>query len=204
MIDHEHQLIFLANRKTASVSIKEAMQGPQHAKSCDVEPGSCNHKTGAVISREYPELFATYHKFTVVRNSFDRAASYFHYHQSAPHLKNRKYYRGLSFGNWIRRGCPAPHQLKALMQSEGCADDALDQLRYADYADTVLRFENLESGWRTFARNHFIAENELPRRNDFHRPPAEWTPELVEIFAAKYAAEIKRFEFSEPLVGISS
>jgi hypothetical protein len=115
----------------------------------------CEHKTLSEYAKELgAEACKTRFKFTVVRNPWDRAVSFYKFFYApfrAP---------GLTFEEWLRK------RSEALSRRARLGKVPLDQLSYcrvdgAVQMDALLRFENVETDFQVIA-NRFGILKPLP------------------------------------------
>ena len=209
MIDDANRLIFVENPKTATYAVKCGLLGDDHASAPGVRVETINHDVPSVINSKYPLEWRTYTKFVVVRNTWDRANSFFHYYRT---VADSVSYQGLSFEDWISAGCPPPSEahLRAPMHGEGRFDDVLCQLRYCEGVDQVVVLQSfdparrqleLQAGLNRVCSTVGMASPPIPTdKNNFGRTskPIVWNRRSVERLLDKYADEIQRFGFRAP------
>jgi hypothetical protein len=128
-------------------------------------------------------------RFTIVRNPWDRAVSWYYWHD----IQNAQ---GLSFNEWIYAGCP--HHIEGF--------DPIDQLAYfvdeqgRDMVNYVGRYENLELTLREIAKRANCGFSQLEVMQKSQRPSRSYkdhyTPETAKLLAAHTTAFIERFGYS--------
>jgi hypothetical protein len=140
IVSHKYKFIFLKTRKTAGSSIQKVLlnflgdsdivltdgrDGHQRKNATTLlEP----HAGWMEISTHYPDEWENYYKFTVERNSWDKAVSSYFFYKS---IKPKKVKRGFDY--FVLNG---KHQM------------VNDWPRYADQSDNIvvdaiLKYENL-------------------------------------------------------------
>lgn len=84
-ISHKYKFIFIHIPKTAGTTICSSWEGSPLKKICK-ETGVLGgtHKSALDLKKMFPEEFKTYHKWTVVRNPYDRFVSKFYFKQLSP------------------------------------------------------------------------------------------------------------------------
>ncbi len=138
MIDHRRKFIFVENPKTATYSIKRALVGDENLKNPnDPRVGTSNHNIPRVIKAIYPAEWRRYTKFVVVRNTWDRAHSFFEFYRN---VAGSASYQSMAFDEWVAAGTPPPEEdhLRGPMRSDGRFDDVLCQLRYTREVDEII------------------------------------------------------------------
>ena len=209
MIDDANRLIFVENPKTATFAVKCALVGDDHLATPGVRVATLNHDIPKVIESKYPEQWRDYTKFVVVRNTWDRAHSFFHYYRT---VADSNSYQAISFDEWVAAGCPPPSEahLRAPMHGEGRFDDVLSQLRYCEGVDEILvlqsfdherRCQELQNGINLVCSIADIVAPSIPiDRNNFGRSnkPIVWHHKTVDLLLDKYNEEITKFGFHMP------
>lgn len=132
-----------------------------------------------------PQLFDSYRKVTVVRNPWDREVSRYY-------GRYRDSKKPASFEHYIRWPRYKPDRKTFRLYS---IDNKI-------VADTVMRYENLQTDFEAFVRSLGIEHPvELPRAKGKFRPQSErnyrnlYTPETAAIVARRYAREISAFGY---------
>jgi hypothetical protein len=193
LISHSHRFIFIHIQKTAGQSLRNVLAPfcqqpprtgwrkllshlpvPEDPRRVAFRP----HATArwARLKLTAP-VFARYRRFTVVRNPFDRAVSYYHFLRQNPAHHAHRHVCGLDFEGYLefvhRRARSAdPTQVARLCDDDGRL-----------LCDTVLRFERLDADFTALCRELGIHDlPPLPRRNGSHHPP--W-PEFYQRGAAR-------------------
>ncbi|OED43331.1 hypothetical protein ACH42_10355 [Endozoicomonas sp. (ex Bugula neritina AB1)] len=210
MIDDNKKYIFVENPKTATYSIKHALMGVQNVHNpFDHRIATVNHATPEVIRSKYPEKWENYTTFVVVRNTWDRAHSFFHFYR---HAANSKSYQSIRFEDWVDTGCPPPKEshLRAPMHNEGRFDDTLCQLRYIKDVDEIIelhsfnhqkRCQELQTGLDHISSRLNIQPTRIPEnKNNYGRSshPVIWQKKTVHKLKAQYQTEVERFGFEAP------
>ncbi len=210
MIDDFYQYIFVENPKTASYSVKHALMGEQNVHSPNDERiGSVNHKLPIEIQQQYPEKWANYNTFTVVRNTWDRAKSFFEFYRSVVCAES---FQTLSFDEWVMHGCPPPKEsfLKDNIRVSNQHTLILCQLRYTLDVDEIIllpsygplaRHKELLAGLTYIADKFGFPLHPLPvDKNNSGRTPQtnDWQRQTVDKIHDMYREEIERFGFEAP------
>lgn len=210
VIDDFYQYIFLENPKAASYSVKHALMGEQNVHSpYDVRMGSVNHKLPSEIQQQYPEKWVSYHSFTVVRNTWDRAKSFFEFYRNKVCSES---YQTLSFDEWIMLGCPPPKEsfLRSNIRISSQDSLILCQLRYTIGVDEIIllpsydplaRHKELLAGLIYVADKFGFPLHPLPvDKNNSGRTQqqTDWNHQTVAKIHDMYREEIERFGFKAP------
>jgi len=214
MIDDQRKFIFVENPKTATFSVKHTLLGEENMFNLqDSRLATINHKTPELIELKYPEKWKSYLKFVVVRNTWDRAHSFFDFYQK---IALSESYQTMSFDEWVADGCLPPDEghLSNPMKGEGRYDDVLCQLRYVHGVDEVIvlhsfdhqeRCRELQAGIDRISARLNIALQPIPLDGNNHgrsTRPIVWKQETVDRLAIKYKDEIKRFGFQPPITSV--
>jgi hypothetical protein len=209
MIDDRNKIIFVENPKTATASLKRALTDGPSFDIPGLRNSTRNHDIPRVIRKKFPAEWNSYVKFVVVRNTWDRAHSFFEFYRQ---IARSDSYQATNFDDWVAAECPPPAEdhLRAPMRAEGRLDDVLCQNRYCEDVDEIIvlrsldrriRCQELNDGMRRVCA---IAEMESLRipddMNDFgrSRQPIEWEPATIERLGARYHDEIAKFGFQPP------
>ena len=114
----------------------------------DPRLATVNHLTPMKIKAAYPQKWQDYTKFVVVRNTWDRAHSFFEFYRETNGADN---YKSMTFNEWVAKDLPPPNEdhLRAIMHGEGRFDDVLDQLRYAEGVDEIIVLQDFNSQGRS-------------------------------------------------------
>lgn len=211
MIDDKRKFIFVENPKTATFSIKKALMGEESIyNSTDPRIATINHNIPMVIKAKYPEKWQNYKSFVVVRNTWDRANSFFQFYRD---FAGSASYQSMSFDEWVASGFPPPEEdhLRAPMHAEGRFDDVLCQLRYVQEVDEVIVLHSFNSHDRKIELQAGIQRicsilnintiSVTADGNNYGRTsrPIAWKKETIERIRYKYKEEIEEFGFKEPL-----
>ncbi len=212
MIDDQRKFIYVENPKTATTSLKMVFLGEEVLiGSRDPRIASVNHNTPAVIKMNYPEKWEKYLSFVVVRNTWDRARSFFYFYRGIDGCKS---YQLMNFDEWVARDCPPPDEshLSAPMHAEGRFDDVLCQLRYVEGVDEVIvlrsydpleRSKELQAGFDRICGMLNLKTELVPtfgNRNIAVNHRFAWNHETIEYLGFKYKEEIEKFNFSPPTI----
>lgn len=215
-ISHKHRLVFLANPRTGSMTVRNILNGHSDIKSIKIseaDEGSpfYHHISAAELARIFERQeweWSGYRRFCVVRNPFDRVVSLYHHHQkritrrpeqsgTARDLSQkvkRMIKPSASFRNYVMQINPA-NRLTTSLRAFVCDDNG------NFLVEDILRFENLTeelTGYLNRSGIH-IRPEEIPHlhatrdRRDYREYYDEATMKRV---AELYAYEIDRFGYS--------
>jgi len=159
-IYHPLNAIFIHVPKTAGTSIEK-----QLAERCGIEVGG--HTTALAFRRAFAQEFATYFKFSVVRDPLDRFVSAFRYLRTEPvhpaHA-NEIIHRLDSIDAFIasvRRDPAGMKSIVHLMPQHQFVCDASGIV----LVDRLYRFEALEDAWKDISRRLNLGALPLPKMN---------------------------------------
>lgn len=211
MIDREMKFVFVENPKTASFALKCALMGSNLADwREDPRIGTVSHLIPSLLRAKFPTEWASFFRFVVVRNTWDRALSFFRFYQTTAGAES---YTKMSFDEWVEAGCPFPEEahLRSFIRSHG-RHDVLSQLPYVEDVDEVIILNSLDPEIRSgelqagvdgvFAKLGQPSPH-IPKDLNRSRPLVEtfrWTRTTVERLHSRYAEEIERFRFIPPAV----
>lgn len=209
MIDDQLKLIFVENSKAGSYAIKMALMGHDFISNpLDPRFPTVNHNIPDLIKQKFPKAWDEYMSFVIVRNTWDRAHSFFYYYQKYGVAES---YASLTFDDWVAEGCPAPKDdhLRSIMRGEGRLDDVLDQMRYIKEVDEVIvlhssnlnqRNEELQVGFDRVLDKAGIDRIEVPVGNNQGRNEKKvlWKEETIMLLGERYKEEIEYFGFIAP------
>lgn len=209
MIDEERQLIFVENPKTATNSVKIALMGRENIYNpLDSRIGTLGHHIPSILKKRYPDQWQNYTSFVVIRNTWDRAYSFFNFYCKTGALS----YQRVSFDEWVEKGCPPPEEshLRAPMHGWGIFDKPLCQLQYAEEVDEIILLNSFDAA----ERHHelCIGLNRISTMLNFPLKdvPADtnhsdrvissevWSKITVERIAELFSYEIQCFGFTPP------
>ena len=212
MIDDKRKFIFVENPKTASYSIKRALMGENNIHNpLDPRQATINHHIPMLIKAQNPEKWETYLSFVVVRNTWDRAHSFFQFYRTIAHSTT---YQSMSFSEWIAADCPPPKEphLCSPMHGDGRFDDVLDQTRYIEEVDEIIvlhalskqeQIRALQTGMNRICKLLGIHSIPIPvDGNNYGRSKQAiiWEKASIEHIHNKYRTEIDLFNFQPPTV----
>jgi Sulfotransferase family len=128
------------------------------------------------------EQFRSFHKFTCVRNPWDRMVSYYFTPTQNPETWSRKKFRGIIS--------------KAVSVADYLQLDEGEEDPFAN-VDYVMRFENLSDDFRSVCSRLDISPPTLPRYNRSTREcySKYYDDELRELVRTRFAREIERFGY---------
>lgn len=211
MIDDQQRLIFVENPKTASSALRTALMGSDYLSDFnDPRIRTIGHHIPRILKSKYPDKWETYTSIVVVRNTWDRAHSYFTYTRDFNQANSFKRY---SFEEWVKRGCPAAREdhLRAVLRGHGLIDNVLDQLRYIEGVDEVIvmdsfdrkvRMEQLNQGLERMRSKYAIKTGVIPE-NENNQGRTEkvirWKQETIDQLYEQYQKEIDLFGFKPPV-----
>jgi len=106
IVSHKHKFIFVKTFKTAGSSIENYLQkylgtndilrGSEYDKTISLNaPSKGRHKSAQIIKNMYPKEWNEYFKFSIDRNPWDVAVSYYFYMKHAGRISSQ------SFNKWI-------------------------------------------------------------------------------------------------------
>lgn len=211
MIDDQRKFIFVENPKTATYSIRTALMGKENSNNpYDSRIATINHDIPEIIASKYPKKWRTYTTFVVVRNTWDRAHSFFAFYRN---IARSASYQSMDFDEWVAAGCPPPVEdhFRAPMHGEGRFDDVLCQLRYIRGVDEVIvlhsfnhrdRCIELQAGIDRICRLLNITVQPLPIDRNYYGRSAKaiiWKRKTIDQLGVNYEEEIRRFGFQAPL-----
>lgn len=192
MILHELKLIFIHTPKCAGESIETAlMGGPNRGYKGDPFEGTPDKHWGVRDWRlRYPVEFASYFKFSVVRNPWDRIVSWVSY-RDLRYARIRGSFQDrmradLSWRNWSFGRLLKEKSFKNMLFLDG---------RLA--VDYVIRFENLQNGFDEVCDKIAIPRTILPFRNRTdHRPYWEYYDDnLINRVRRRFEFDIQYFDY---------
>ena len=107
IISHTHKFIFVKTFKTAGSSIEkylydyldqdDVITGEEKENVPTQNTKAVRHRTASWIKKWYPNEWDTYYKFSVDRNPWDMAVSWFHWMKYADRIQDT------DFDSWIRQ-----------------------------------------------------------------------------------------------------
>jgi hypothetical protein len=184
-IYHHLRTIFVHVPKTAGTAIENTLRENQRQS-------VGGHTTALGYQSKFPEQFAQYWKFTVVRHPIDRFISAYCYlaHRPVhPHLNNQVVHDCGSLESFAEKICAEPaiilRIVHLLPQHQFVCDQAGNAL-----VDSIYKFEDLEEAWREIVERTGLKHVALPKKNASRRDP-----ELIlsaahaELLASKIYAE---------------
>ncbi|WP_420387260.1 hypothetical protein [Roseivirga sp.] len=210
MIDDHLKLIFVENPKTGTYSIRKALLGENIHNPLDPRVATFNHEVPEKIRNKHPEKWRDYLSFVVIRNTWDRAYSFFNFYRN---IAQSESYKSLSFDEWVAADCPPPREdhLRGPMHREGRFDDVLCQQRYAHDVNQVIVLHSFDVEKRNLELQLGVGRilsrlnrqaAQIPVDSGHHRNPdctMVWKKETVNKLKNKYAEEIERFGFEKPV-----
>lgn len=197
----QQRLLFVHVPKTAGSSILDLLR--QTIDWDDYEYKLPKHAPVDILKRRLRDWYNKCHKFTVVRNPWERVASAYFFK-----LNNDPKVEQCDFATFVQQ----PETLKCI-RSNGQSVALVDQPVLKPHTfflcdkrglavDTVLRFETLEQDWNRFCIQHNLAIDyaDLPSTNRQNREQYRglFTSELIEIVRQRYREDIELFGYEFP------
>lgn len=158
--------IFVHIPKTAGTAIERTLQASPHQN-------VGGHTTALGYQRTFPEEFATFFKFGVIREPVSRFLSAWRYLRKMPvhpALNNATIHECTGLSDWMDRLRTEPKLLDRIVhfwpQWKFVCDESGDLM-----VDRLFRFERIEAEWREISAILGIQQAELPRINQ----SGDWT-----------------------------
>jgi hypothetical protein len=215
MIDDQQRLIFIENPKTASSSLRRALMGPDYLSNFnDPRIATIGHHIPRVLKVKYPDKWRDYTSMVVIRNTWDRAHSYFTYTRDYSGANSYKQY---SFDEWVKEYCPAASEdhIRASLHRNGLIENVLDQLPYIEDVNEVItmdsfdrdvRVAQLNKGLERIRSKYDIKTDVIPENENNQgrtEKVIQWKQETVDRLYEQYHKEIDMFGFKPPKVYLS-
>jgi hypothetical protein len=165
IISHSHKFIFIKSLKTAGTSIEAALSNYCSGDDVVVPINDLGQHVDAptIKAREPAEVWNNYFKFSIARNPWDRALSYFFWDKRQdPSIKPRKrfyHYLGVPFDELKI----LKMQLKEFIKSGKLENN--DRFYIIDdqlCTDFVIRYEHLDEDFKEVCRVTGIPEVNIP------------------------------------------
>ncbi|MDE2480921.1 MAG: sulfotransferase family 2 domain-containing protein [bacterium] len=206
MISHRHRCIFIHIPKCGGTSIEDVLW-PDPRTEAELwmgfvsplhnayQTGGLQHLTAPLVRRVVGETtFASYYRFAVIRNPWDRAVSQFVFMRRRPDLRA---YLGVtedgSFKHYLERLSEREH-VQWMPQWRFLYDDDGSLL-----VEDVLRFERLEEdAARVFRRLGVDAALPHAKRGEREPLASYYDDDAREMVARIYAEDIRRFGYRFP------
>jgi hypothetical protein len=159
-IYHHLKTIFVHVPKTAGTAIEQALRENRR----QVVGG---HTTAQGYRSKFPEQFAQYWKFTVVRDPVERFVSAYRYlsqHPVHPALNNQVVHDCGSLESFVDRVGEQPgiiDKIVHLLPQHKFVCDPKGKV----LVDSIFKFENLEEAWRDILRRTGLDDVPLPKQN---------------------------------------
>jgi len=193
-LNHHLKTIFVHVPKAAGTSIENHLRQTDK----DVVGG---HTTALAYRRKYPEEFASYFKFAVVRDPVDRFVSAYSY------LKQMKVHAALN-NQIVHDSESMDHFAQKVKESPGILGNIVHLLPQHQFVcdqkgeilvDTVFRFENLEDAWPEICNRVGIPPAPLAKLNPSRRAAKqEATDEVLSLVRSAYARDFEIFAYTPP------
>lgn len=224
LVSHRYKFIFLKTKKTGSTSVDAFFEkfcvSENDEKHFKIQHGAKqkvseygivgsrfnqgkssdewrNHKPAAVVKDLLGDtLFHTYHKFSIVRNPWDKAVSIYHYHNGHRHG---------SFVEFIQKGML--QKLSTVQRGKHSIDWYIHSLNGTPICDTYLRFENLRDdverlciklGIQNYNINdfpHFKKSSSRNHYSNYYKVDGVLDRNAVETVRQFYANEVEKFNY---------
>jgi chondroitin 4-sulfotransferase 11 len=194
MINHEHKFIFIHIPKTGGTSLAKALDPtfPMNSNS--------KHRDAMYFKEKCPEKFSSYFKFSLVRNPWARAVSYFHFKKRRKRLAHDMTFS--EFCNILINGKDSPRVRDGNFFLHG--RESLDFLLDEDGNSTmefIGTLENFQADFDIVCDKLGIPRKEVPHTfKTNHKHYTEYyDDETRQIVAEKYKKDIEYFgyEFGE-------
>ena len=194
-IYHHIKTIFVHVPKAAGTSIERHLR--QSDK--DVVGG---HTTALGFRRKYPEEFASYFKFAVVREPVERFISAFSYLKQMPvhaALNNQIVHDCESIEDFAEKARECPTILEKIVHLLPQHRFVCDQ-RGEILVDSVFRFENLERAWAEICDRAGIPHEPLRKLNPSLglQTKVEITDAVLSLVKTAYALDFEIFAYPPP------
>jgi len=207
MISHKYQCIFIHIPKTGGSSIENLIWPDKSDRTVEnlwmghvsmyfnkYQTGGLQHLTARQIRTEVgKDIFSTYHKFTVIRNPWEKAISQFFYMKKRKDL--RKFIgmnRFTSFNRYLNL-----IQRKEHVQWKKQIDFIVDD-DGALLVDQIIRFEDLDQQFRQLASKINLSYDALPHANKTKRKPYPYYYNKAKVQKIQdiYSEDISSFDYS--------
>ena len=230
IISHSHRFIFIKSFKTAGTSLESTLsnycsgddivtplndyrhnrtekgefihKAMNYEAFAELDLKNLQHANARVIkSQVSPEVWDSYFKFSITRNPWDRAVSFFYWEmRNDPRIKPKKrFYHHLGvpfseidqlralFSEFIRSGNWPSNDPFYIMDGELCVDH-------------VIRYENLYDDFSEVCSRLGLPANALPRlkggiRTKKYHYTDYYDDETREIVARRHANDIRLFQY---------
>jgi len=179
MIDHKRKFIFIHIPKAGGTSVEAALElkgGPQH-----------------VPFKFHPNK-NEYFSFTIIRNIFDKAVSWYLFHKkNYPKLNE---YQTKDFNEWVRLGMKT-HSAYTLVKNPLSDLDFLEDSDNKVKLNFIGRFGNFQEDFDIICGKIGIPQQKLPHKNKSeHKHYTEYyDDETRDIVAKRYAKDIEYFGY---------
>lgn len=175
----------------------------------DPRISTLGHQTPEIIQKRYSDKWERYTSFVVVRNTWDRALSFFTFYRKVLQSES---YQAISFDEWVAKGCPAPDEShhRSPMHSWGIFDNPLCQLQYINGVDEIIKLHSFDPAIRHqelcsgltrisslmgFSLKPIPSDANSSGRSDI---PHLWKKDTVERIRELYKEEINHLQFLPP------
>lgn len=186
MIARLQRLIFVHVPKCAGMAVEAALGGLPARQNPE------QHWTGKQLSRAYPDEWASFHRFAVVRHPLARALSYVRFIRRFDPI-------------WRRHLDHVPEDV--LLRDTLFSHNTLTTLSahaMLTGEEEVLHLEDLDATWPAFAERHGLPRA-LPRKNHAPEAPhAPLPPVCAHLVAAMFPEDHGRFGYALPTDPIAS
>lgn len=178
MLSRLHGLVFVHVPKCAGMSVEAALGGLPRSQRTE------QHFRAEDYARYYPDEWATFHKFAVVRHPVQRARSFVRFFRRYDPVW-RRHTVGVDDEALLR---------DLLLSGNLLTQRTCDRMLSGD--EEILRFEQLEADWARFAAERGVPTT-LPRVNSAPEAPrAPLTPGTVLMIEALFPQDFDRFGYA--------
>lgn len=183
MIDHVNKLIFIHIARTGGTSIETALVD----KDWWLIDRITKHLSASQARAHYGDvIWKKYTKFTVIRNPWDRLVSMWAtgwWHESSNMAND------VSFGSFIRKVKPHPHELYDSLFYHEIIDDELDY---------ILRFENLSTDFNNMLNVLDMPSIKLPHKEnrEHEHYTTFYNDDLIDLVSDLYNKDIELFNYA--------
>ena len=186
MIDHSRKLLFIHIARTGGTSIETAICGKDWWL-IDSESKHISASQSRVLYGE--EIWESYHKFSIVRNPWDRLLSMW----ITKWWNIEKLQSNCKFKEFIQNVSPHPNEkYNSLFYWEILGEEGIE----------VLKFEDLENEFYTFLRSKKLTEVSLPHvEARQHKHYLEYyDEESLDYVEKKFLKDIVNFDYERPKI----
>jgi hypothetical protein len=179
LIAHFHHLIFIHVPKCAGMSVEAALGG------LPIRQRREQHATGAELRERYPDEWAAYHRFAIVRHPVERCRSFVSFYRSYDPIW-RRHLGAVDDERLLRDLLFSPNMLTRYTPARMLTGD-----------EEILKFEALPEAWPEFAAQHGLPR-ELPHHNRSSGPRGPMSPVIPHLVAAMFPEDFDRCGYARP------